>query len=92
MFKINIWYDYTIVTNNVPYSVGIKCINCGKTICCLLKNKITENFITHFVSKIKPIDVDYFFEKKVIIIELRSSLNDDDLFFEKIIDLNRFYF
>ena len=34
MFKIRVWYDYNIATNDVPEAIGIKCINCGKTIGC----------------------------------------------------------
>ena len=30
MFKIWIWYDDIIVHEDVPYSVEIMCINCGK--------------------------------------------------------------
>ena len=51
MLKIRIWYNETIVTNSVPYYVGIKCINCEKTICCLLDNQTIEKFITPFVTK-----------------------------------------
>ena len=34
----------------IPYAIGIKCINCGKTIGCLLYNQTIEKFITTFVT------------------------------------------
>ena len=39
IFNIRIWYDDTIVTENVPDNVWIMCLNCGKTIGCLLHLK-----------------------------------------------------
>ena len=39
IFKLIIWYDKTIVQENVPYYVGILCTNFGKTIGCLLENQ-----------------------------------------------------
>ena len=50
MFKIRIWYYDAIVQENVPDAVGIICINCGKTIGCLLYNQPIERFITPFVT------------------------------------------
>ena len=52
MFKIRIWYYDTIVPNNVPDDVGVKFVNFGKTIGCLLENKSIENFITTSVTNI----------------------------------------
>ena len=39
MFKKSIWCDETIIKKIVPNAVGISCINCGKTIGCLLDNE-----------------------------------------------------
>ena len=39
MFKLMIWYYETISTKLFPDHVGIMCINCGKTIGCLLYNQ-----------------------------------------------------
>ena len=50
MFMIRIWYDETMYNKNYPYAIGIKCINFGKTIVCLLDNKTVKNFITTFVT------------------------------------------
>ena len=49
MFKINIIYDETIDNEDVPEDVVIMCINCGKSVGCLLCNQKIENFITPFV-------------------------------------------
>ena len=52
MSNINIWYDETIVARIVLDDVEIICINCVKTIGCLLENETIENFITTFVTNI----------------------------------------
>ena len=51
MIKINIIiYDETIDNEDVPETVGIMCINCGKRIGCSLENQKIEDFITPFVT------------------------------------------
>ena len=52
MFKIMVIYDETIYIYNkdVPESVGIMCINCGKIIGCSLYNQNMEKLITPFVT------------------------------------------
>ena len=52
IFKINIWYDETIVEENVTDTVGIMCINSGKIIGCLLDNQPMEDFINPFVTNV----------------------------------------
>ena len=49
MFKISVLYYDTIATKQLPEYVGIKYINCGKTIVCLLDNQTIEKFTTPFV-------------------------------------------
>ena len=41
MFKLRFWHDDIIAQENVSDAVVIMCINCGKTIGCLLDNKKT---------------------------------------------------
>ena len=72
MFKFRIWYDETIVKENSPNDVGILCINCGKTIVCLLDNKTIEDFITIFVTNIVFHHISLFW-----IIQSNQDLNLD---------------
>ena len=72
MFKINIWYDYTIATKNIPYYIGIKYSNFRRTIVLLLKNQTIENFITQFVTNMVLQHVGLYW-----IIQSNQNLNFD---------------
>ena len=50
MFNISICYDESIVHEDVPYAVGIVCINRGKKIGCSLDNQTIKDYITPFVT------------------------------------------
>ena len=52
MFNTSFIYYKTIDSEDIPYPVGIMCINCGKSIYCLLDNQNIENFINTFVTTV----------------------------------------
>ena len=50
MLDMRIWYEDNTVNKNIPYYMGIKCINYGITIGCTLVNLSVEDFTTIFIT------------------------------------------
>ena len=48
MFKVRIWYEKNTVHKNIPDSLGIKYIHCGKTIGCTSDNSFTPIYVLDY--------------------------------------------
>ena len=64
IFNIRIWYYESIFHEDVLDSVGIICINCGKTVGCLLYNQKIEDFVAPFFTNVvfRNVDLSWIFQ------------------------------
>ena len=50
MLNMRVCYEKNTINKQVPDTLGIKCINCGKLVGCTLHNQQLEDFVTVFVT------------------------------------------